>query len=277
MGSTSSAQTVTLENSGNATLTVSSIAAGGDFAEASTCGANVAAGGNCLISVTFKPSTGGSRTGTLTITDNAPGSPHTVSLSGTGQDFSLGMASGGSSSASVAPGQTANYSLSLGGLGGLSQSINFACTGAPSEATCAVNPTSATPGASGSVAVTVTVTTQAASVSAPRARYTPPEHFRTLPLTVTPMALMLFALLSLGMAHRVWKTPRHLALRWALSGSALVLLALLLAACGGGGGGGGGGHTNPGTPAGTSSLTITGTVSGSNALQHATTLTLQVT
>jgi hypothetical protein len=36
---------------------------------------------------TFKPIAGGNRTGILTITDNAPGSPHTVTLTGTGQDF----------------------------------------------------------------------------------------------------------------------------------------------------------------------------------------------
>ena len=39
---------------------------------------------------------------------------------------------------------------------------------------------------------------------------------------------------------------------------------------------GGGGNTNPGTPAGTYTLTVTGTLSGSTTLQHSTTLTLQV-
>src|SRR5216683_1036733 len=84
-GTTSAAQTVTLSNTGNAALTItSSIAASGDFAEANTCGSSVAAGANCTIGVTFTPTASGTRTGTLSITDNASGSPQTVSLTGTG-------------------------------------------------------------------------------------------------------------------------------------------------------------------------------------------------
>jgi len=88
MGSTSAAQTVTLSNTGNASLSISSMALGGansvDFAQTSNCGASVAAGANCTISVTFTPSAAGARNASLAITDNATGSPQTVSLSGTG-------------------------------------------------------------------------------------------------------------------------------------------------------------------------------------------------
>jgi hypothetical protein len=56
-----------------------------DFTEiADTCGSSVAAGGNCTIGVTFTPSAAGQRTATLSIADNASGSPQAVSLSGTG-------------------------------------------------------------------------------------------------------------------------------------------------------------------------------------------------
>src|SRR5260370_16006660 len=83
-GTTSAAQTVTLSNTGNAALTItSSIAASGDFAEANTCGSSVAAGANCTIGVTFTPTASGTRTGTLSITDNASGSPQTVIRTGT--------------------------------------------------------------------------------------------------------------------------------------------------------------------------------------------------
>jgi titin len=44
----------------------------------------VAAGGNCTIGVTFTPSAAGQRVATLSFTDNASGSPQTVSLTGTG-------------------------------------------------------------------------------------------------------------------------------------------------------------------------------------------------
>jgi hypothetical protein len=44
----------------------------------------VAAGSSCTISVTFTPTTINTRTGTVSITDNAPASPQTVALTGTG-------------------------------------------------------------------------------------------------------------------------------------------------------------------------------------------------
>jgi subtilase family serine protease len=88
MGSTSAAQTVTLSNTGNASLSISGIAIGGtnpgDFAQTNTCSSSLAAGANCAINVTFTPATTGGRSASLTITDNARGSPHMASLTGTG-------------------------------------------------------------------------------------------------------------------------------------------------------------------------------------------------
>ena len=85
VGATSPAKAVTLSNGGQATLNISSITASGDFAISSTtCGATLAQGKNCKINLTFTPTQLGSRTGTLSVSDNAPGSPQTASLSGTG-------------------------------------------------------------------------------------------------------------------------------------------------------------------------------------------------
>ena len=81
---TTPAQKVTLTNTGNSTLSITSIAASGDFAQTNTCGSSVAAGGNCIISVTFRPTTTGTRTGAITITDNASDSPQSVALTGNG-------------------------------------------------------------------------------------------------------------------------------------------------------------------------------------------------
>jgi hypothetical protein len=88
VGTPSTAQTLTLSNTGNATLSITSLALTGtnasDFAQTNTCGSSVAANAHCTISVTFTPSASGSRTASVSITDNASGSPQTVSLSGTG-------------------------------------------------------------------------------------------------------------------------------------------------------------------------------------------------
>ena len=82
---TSAAQTVTLKNTGTDTLTISNIAASANFAiSANTCKATLKAGKTCKVSVTFAPTKMGSVTGTLSFTDNAPNSPQTVALSGTG-------------------------------------------------------------------------------------------------------------------------------------------------------------------------------------------------
>ncbi|MEW1860583.1 choice-of-anchor D domain-containing protein [Streptomyces sp. NPDC088194] len=83
-GISSDPKTVTLTNSGSAAASVSSIAASGDFAQTNTCGSSIAAGGTCTVSVTFKPTATGARTGTLTVTGNASNSPTTVPLTGTG-------------------------------------------------------------------------------------------------------------------------------------------------------------------------------------------------
>ncbi len=84
VGTSSPAQSVMLSNYGTTALSITGIVASGDFSESNACGSSVAAGASCTISVTFKPTQSGSRTGTLSITDNAPGSPQTVSLTGTG-------------------------------------------------------------------------------------------------------------------------------------------------------------------------------------------------
>ena len=84
VGVTSAPLTVTLTNSGSATLLISSIATTGDFAKSDACGSSIAVGASCQINVTFTPTAVGNRYGTLTITDNAAGSPHVVQLAGNG-------------------------------------------------------------------------------------------------------------------------------------------------------------------------------------------------
>jgi len=81
---TSPAQPVTLANYGTEALDITGIVASGDFSQTNTCGTSLAAEASCTISVTFTPTQAGSRTGTLSIQDNAPGSPQTVSLTGAG-------------------------------------------------------------------------------------------------------------------------------------------------------------------------------------------------
>jgi hypothetical protein len=77
--------TVTLMNAGTVPLQVTSITTTGDFAETDNCVGTVpAGGGRCTINVTFTPTVLVAETEQLAINDNATGSPHLVSLTGTG-------------------------------------------------------------------------------------------------------------------------------------------------------------------------------------------------
>ncbi len=278
LGTTSGSQPVTLSNTGNAALTITNIGTSANFAATNNCGGSVAASGSCTINVTFTPTATGTLTGTLTITDNSngvAGSTQSVALSGTGQDFTLAAASGSSTSATVAPGQSATYTLTMAGEGGFNQSVSFTCAGAPSEATCTVpNPVTA---GSSATNVTVTVTTTAPSVSAPRSRPLPPAP----PLSPGLRGLLMLALVLALMAWAIGRRNLPGVSRWRSTmvplASGLLLALALAAGCGGGGSNHLTTSPNPGTPAGTYTLTVTGTAgSGSSALSHSVTLTLTV-
>jgi len=88
VGTTSPSKKIKVLNSGNATLNISGITISGDFALATSpkpCGATLAPGKFCKIAVTFTPTQTGTRSGSVTITDNAPSSPQQVPLTGTGK------------------------------------------------------------------------------------------------------------------------------------------------------------------------------------------------
>jgi hypothetical protein len=125
VGISSAPQTVTLLNSQESTLQLSSIeftgADSGDFSQQNTCNGSVAAGQACTISVVFKAGALGTRTATLNINDNGANSPQTVSLTGSGivpvtlssSSISFGGVSIGSSKTAKAITLTNNQSVAL--------------------------------------------------------------------------------------------------------------------------------------------------------------------
>jgi hypothetical protein len=88
VGTTSNPKTVTLTNTGTATLTINRIyiagANPGDFAQTSTCGPSLAAGASCTIKITFTPTATGARKAGLGISDSDPASPQAITLNGVG-------------------------------------------------------------------------------------------------------------------------------------------------------------------------------------------------
>jgi hypothetical protein len=85
IGTISVPMTVTLTNTGVATLTVYSVgvigAVNGNYTSTNNC-SSVAVNGSCSINVTFAPSVAGTQGATVQILSNAPTSPDTISISG---------------------------------------------------------------------------------------------------------------------------------------------------------------------------------------------------
>ena len=267
---TSTAQGVTLTNTGTAPLTISSIAItgtnGGDFAETNNCPAStssLAVGAKCTINVTFTPTATASRAASVSITDNAPGSPQSVSLTGTGTDFSLAAATGAncpasancSTSATISAGQTATYDLQVSPSNGFNGTVVLTCSGAPSPSTCSVSPSSAPPVGSGSYAFAVTVNNTANAMTLPMKN---PLGVPRLPMRFgIPLVTLLAMMLMLAIVGiRTGQVKRV-----AVPAFALLLLSIgCMSGCGGGGGGGG---TKPPTNA---TITVTGTSGGVNRM-----------
>lgn len=90
IGTTSTAQSVTVTNGGDASLFINSAATRGadplDFTQVDDgcSGMTLAPGTSCSVSITFSPTASGTRSGTFILTDNAGNSPQTASLTGTG-------------------------------------------------------------------------------------------------------------------------------------------------------------------------------------------------
>ena len=83
-GTTSRPMSLTLNNYSTATLNITNIAATADFAETDNCIPSVLPFGTCTVAVTFTPILSGVVNGTLSLSDDAIGSPQTVALTGTG-------------------------------------------------------------------------------------------------------------------------------------------------------------------------------------------------
>jgi len=84
VNTTSKPQTATLTNTGSQAVTISSISTNSPFGETNNCPSTLNPSDSCQIQVTFTPIAGGKASGTLSVYDNAQGSPQTVALSGMG-------------------------------------------------------------------------------------------------------------------------------------------------------------------------------------------------
>jgi hypothetical protein len=275
IGTASPTQTVTLTDVGASPLKISGITATAQFSvqysvvSTTTCSTSVplAAGASCNISLAFTPTQAGNITGSLFIADDDPSSPQQVGLAGVGQDFGVQSFT---TTQTVKAGSPANYLLKVTPAFGFNGSVTMACTGAPTNATCAASPTSVKLNGVDYAAPSLQVATSALSLISPRAF--PPASGRW-PWMVGLMLLGLAGVLLLKSSGSKGEAMAPL-WRWGrLASITLALLMLMLWASCGGGVTQSQAPANYGTPTGTYTLTVT---ASAGTLSHSTTVQLIV-
>jgi hypothetical protein len=173
-------------------------------------------------------------------------------------DFSM---SASPTVATIKAGQSASFTITIDPANGLSSVINFACTGLPAASTCTFSPASLA--LNGTItSTTLTITTTAAQSAVVHAAQLRPGIFAWSTASFGVLGLLWIA----GGVAAGKKSRR----RWLLL--PILVLPLLSTSCGGG-------NppplppTNSGTPAGTSTVTVTAT----SATSHTMPLTIVVT
>jgi trimeric autotransporter adhesin len=258
-GTNSNAQTATLTNTGSAPLTIAGITLAGTnsaaFTSTNTCGSTLASGASCTISVTFNPTSAGTDAATLSVSDNAPGSPQISSLTGVAtapppaSDFSIAATP---ASQSVTSGSSAVYQINLTSINGsFTQPVTFAASGLPTGATVSFTPASVTPGSAGSSStMTIQTLAQQASAKEDPVRWPLPVGLVSVALLILPFRRRRRLFLSLGCVL----------LLFGISGA--------LTACGGG-------FALPLAKSASATYTVTVTGTG-GSLQHSTSVQITV-
>jgi hypothetical protein len=264
-GTSAGPLTVTVTNSGNATLHIMSVAVGGnnanDFSSTNNCVGAFAANTGCTINVTFAPLAAGLRSETITLTDDAPDSPQVINVSGNANPaFSVTAAAGSSTSASISAGQAAQYQMLMTPGAGYTGAVSLACSGAPLFAICQLSASlSITNGVT--APFTVTVKTSGSAILPPSIplRFPPPTRLRPF-----PMLMFVLVLLACLESQRLFENAVRTK-RLVFSGAFTVIVFCAVLSQAGCGGGSAAVTPPPNiTPTGTSTILITPTAMSSS-------------
>lgn len=177
-------------------------------------------------------------------------------------DFSLSLSP---SSQTITAGQSTNFTISVAPSGGFDQTVTWTCSGVPEQSTCTVSPASTLLDGSSNASINVNVSTTARPASA--GFFFPWNAYPTSNLLMALLVALAFYTLVRD-SRKVQASER----RWKLAYGAVMALALMCVSCSSAST-----STPPppqiGTPAGTSSIVVTGT---SGSLHHSVTIKLTV-
>lgn len=262
----SSPQSVTINNPGDETFQIGHVVSGVNASDFQVVGpTSLGPGQSAALSITFTPQGIGARIATLTIdykTSLGVNVTQLIALAGNGTSSNTGnpdfiLSANGSFSAVLPPGGGATLPFTLTPQNGYNQPIVFSASGLPSGATATFSPAGVTPdGAPINVSVTITTTA--------------PARAAFLGAGITAAAVLF--LLPLGRRRR---QP--------FLGVCVMMVIGLLAGCGGSGASTPSGtpasstsSVQSGTPPGTSQVIITAT-SANGTVAKSLTLNLEVT
>jgi len=148
-------QTFTVTNSAPGALPVVLVTTGDYTASTAACGGSVAANSSCAVTVTFKPTTTGSRPGTVTLQSASAGAP--VTLAGNGIDFTVVDAP---VSGTVVAGLNQSTVVTSTPLAGFANPLTLTCSTNAPASTCTLTPGAFTPMAAVTTNVVITTNSQ---------------------------------------------------------------------------------------------------------------------
>jgi hypothetical protein len=152
----SATQVITITNIASGAIATPPFTISGDFAATSNCGASIPAGASCLVTITFRPTGTGSRTGTWASSSTAPVySGLTAALSGTGVDFTLSLAP---TSGSTVAGIDSSTVATVTPIAGFANPVTLNCTDSVTGSTCNSSKATFIPTAATTAQLTITTT-----------------------------------------------------------------------------------------------------------------------
>ena len=148
----------TITSSAPGAVALPTFSATGDYSATSTCGASIASLATCTITVIFKPTATGPRTGTLSA--NSTNSAYTalaVTLTGNGVDFAITF---NPTSGSVIAGYDVSTSVTLTPIAGFASVVTMGCGTNAAASTCSTTTAPALLSSKVTMGVTITSTSR---------------------------------------------------------------------------------------------------------------------